>query len=354
VTLTSLDGRTASLSVALGARGKVRISLDELLATWGETVPELLGRADQLSELAGALEALASAGDVVLPAPRSWDRTTRPPLPLFVTVPAARTRRRDTAWKRFPWRHDLAFVASLPTLTPNQFEMLKRLNDWLGTGARHGEVVSTRLRSAEIFDQEKYIDELVRSPALFGPGRITYELLATRRLAPPMYVERVGAGDELLVVENADPFWAVVEVLRVLDSPIGRVGCGWGRCAEASIGGAERGGRPSVIWYWGDFDPEGIDIAEGVAATAERFGLPPVRPAVALWLEMAGLEGQDPGRYRWDKVDSGWLGTEAWTALAPVRLARGRVAQEKVGLPALRRVLGADRPDGPEHSARAG
>ena len=339
MTLASLDGRAASLSVALGARGKVRVPLDELLAAWGEVVPELRGRADQLSELAAALDALASAGRVVLPAPRSWNRSTRPPLPLFVTVPAARAEQRGKAWKRFPWRHDLAFVASLPSLIPNQFEMLKRLNDWLGTDARHGEVVSTRLRSAEIFGQEKYIDELVRSPALFGPGKITYELLATKRLAPPMYVEQVGGGDELLVVENADPFWAIVEVLRGLDSPIGRVGCGWGRCAEASIAGAERDGRPSIIWYWGDFDPEGIAIAEGVAATAERFGLPAVRPAIALWLEMATVEAQDPGKFSWDKVDSRWLGTEAWTALASVRLAHGRVAQEKVNLPALRRAL---------------
>ena len=243
-------------------------------------------------------------------------------------------------WTRYPWRRELAFVASLASLTPNQFRMLTRLNDWLASDARHGEVVSSRLRSAEIFNQEKYIDELVKSPALFGPGKITYDLLATKRLAPPMYVERVGTGDGFLVVENADPFWAIVDVLRSLDSPIGRVGCGWGRCAEASIAGAGRGGRPKAIWYWGDLDPEGIDIAEGVAATAERFGLPSVRPAVSLWLEMAVVEFQEPGRYSWDTVSSQWIGAEVWTALAPVRLAGGRVAQEKINLPALRRAVG--------------
>ena len=136
------------------------------------------------------LEDLASAGAIELPAHESWDRSSRPPLPRFVSVPSARRSGRDRPWQRHPWRRELAFVASLPALSELQFAMLRRLETWLA-GARQGDSVPARLRSAEIFGEEKNLDALERSPTLFGPGRITYDMLGVRRVAPPLYLERV-------------------------------------------------------------------------------------------------------------------------------------------------------------------
>ena len=67
MTLASLDGYAESLSLALDGRGKVRVPLNELLVAWDQAVPELRGRADQLSELSSALKAMSSIGRIALP-----------------------------------------------------------------------------------------------------------------------------------------------------------------------------------------------------------------------------------------------------------------------------------------------
>ena len=116
--------------------------------------PSSSGAPERVAELSRSLEDLASAGAIELPAHESWDRSSRPPLPRFVSVPSARRSGRDRPWQRHPWRHELAFVASLPALSELQFAMLRRLETWLA-GARQGDSVPARLRSAEIFGEEK-------------------------------------------------------------------------------------------------------------------------------------------------------------------------------------------------------
>ncbi|WP_405497225.1 hypothetical protein [Nocardia sp. NBC_00511] len=195
-----------------------------------------------------------------------------------------------------------------------------------------------RFRSAEIFGREKRLDELTRT-TLFGPTRITLDLLACTRLAPPLPGAIVGPGPDVLITENSDPYWVLVDLLR--DAPghrIGVVAWGSGRSFPTQVDSlrvdvAGRGPITGTAWYWGDCDPAGLAIADAAASVTAEI---PIRPATGLWAAMARSPVQERGSVDWTG-DRGarWLGTELWSQLEPVRSARGRIAQEAVSVSAI-------------------
>lgn len=116
--MTTIPPRPAEISAladALHAAGSVRVPLDHLWALWTTAAPRLAGDPGQAAALSAALDDLADQGMLELPA-TAWDTSTTPPLPRFIRIPAARQETRDREWMRFPWRHELGWVASLPTL----------------------------------------------------------------------------------------------------------------------------------------------------------------------------------------------------------------------------------------------
>jgi hypothetical protein len=190
----------------------------------------------------------------------------------------------------------------------------------------------------EIFGAEKALDALART-TLFGPGRLTYELLACVRYPAPLPGVCVGDGPDVLVVENSDPYWAAVEVLRAREA--GRVGIvvwGCGRSFPSQVTSlavdvAGRGPVHGTTWYWGDLDPVGVDIA--VAAAAAGGSAVDVQPARGLWASFAACPITDAGAYRWTDAGREWLGPQLWDDLSAARTAGGRVAQEAVSLDVL-------------------
>jgi hypothetical protein len=112
-------------------------------------------------------------------------------------------------------------------------------------------------------------------------------------------VTRVGAGTEFVVVVNVDTSWLCRDVLDGVDHPIGRVAWGAGKAFTSSVlslaGDAE---PPARMWYWGDADPEGVNIATSAAAVAESAGLPPVEPHPGLSAAFERVPLQGRGRYR--------------------------------------------------------
>lgn len=328
------------LAEAITAAGKVRLPVAGILSCWDTAMPELRGHGESHLRLVDALHDLADAGVVDLPAAGSWDRTYRPPLPKFVTVPAARRPPRQTPWRTFPWRVELGWAASMPTMTPTQFDALVKLNDWLTAGG-DDTVVPARIRSAELWGDEKLIDSVVVS-AIWGDGKLGWDLIAAERLPPPLVIRRVGAGPELLVVENLDPFWLCAGLLGDTDSRIGRVAWGAGNAFLATATSiAEEEIAPSRIWYWGDGDPDGVRIPTTAAALIDAAGLAPLEPHVPLWCAYKGLGIHEPGGHNWRSVPATWLSGDAWGALADVRAAGGRVAQEAVPHRVLAAVLQA-------------
>lgn len=322
--------RTERLAAALAARGRTRVTLAELLDDWHTTAPELTGRAQRFAQLAAVVDELVASGVVVAPATASWDRSYTPALPKFLTVPASRRVARTRPWRTFAWRPELAWSASVVSLSDAQFVALQAVNRWLSV-PHDGLVVPARLRSAEVFGDEKLLDVLERSQ-LFGPGRLTSELLAYSRVPPPLPAAQVGPGTQVLVIENVDPFWAVVSVLRGnADHAIGWVVWGHGNEFSQSAGAlAEQFPDAPVIWYWGDLDPEGVRIAERAAKVDQR-----IQPHVALWTVLAALEPTDAGAVDWSGVTTEWLGAALVKQLELQRVQAGRVAQERASVGAL-------------------
>lgn len=89
------------------------------------------------------------------------------------------------------------------------------------------------------------------------------------------------------------------------------------------------------VWYWGDFDPSGLDIPAGASPAVEAAGLGPLLPAASLYEAMADhadRAGPTAGRERWGSKDrSGWLGPRLWARFAAVVASGHRVAQEVIG-----------------------
>lgn len=227
-------------------------------------------------------------------------------------------------------------ASSLRTITDRNLAHLMAINDWLvASKGGHVPVVPQRIRSAEVLGDEKALDDLAKT-ALFGPGRLSWGLLAAVQVEQPLAMRRVGAGGAVLVVENSDPYWLAVEALRGRGGPVGLIAWGQGRAGVRSI--ATLAHEPEVtgpVWYWGDFDPTGLDIPVAASPAVVAAGLGPIRPAEALYEAMADhvdRAGPTPGREAWGMKDrSGWLGPHLWSRFLRVVETGHRVAQEVVG-----------------------
>lgn len=333
VTKSEISG----LAEALIANGKVQIPLREIQASWAKVAPRLVGQSNQVDELASALTELANDGVLALPS-GAWDRSTVPALPLSVKIPDARRAVHPRRWTQFPWCAELGWAASLPTLSPAQFNNLVAVNNWLArTRGDVVPIVPIRYRSVQLFGDEKRLEHLLHSSTLFGPGLLNLDLLACQRFPPPMAAVEVGSGPDVLVVENSDTYWTAVRVLRdhPIIHPVGAVvwGCGKSFLAQVptlALDVAGRGPVTGVVWYWGDFDPEGLAIATNAATASAQIEGPPILPAAQLWTAMANAPVQSAGKITWTDVGHDWLGQELHAKLATVRSARGRIAQEAV------------------------
>lgn len=334
--LTLGPGEIAALAEALTTYGRTRVSLHELWPMWAAAAPRLVGNLDQAAGLSQALAELSRQRIVELPK-EAWDRSTTPPLPRSILVPAARRTPRPRPWVRHPWCPELSWVASLPTLSVAQHSDLVAVNDWLiHTRGHEVPTVPMRYRSVELFGDEKHLEALSRT-SLFGRGRLDLDMLSCVRRPPPLAAAAVGLGPDALVIENSDTYWVAVDVLRQLDGhPIGVVAWGAGRAFAAqaetlTVDVAGRGPVNGTVWYWGDLDPDGLAIATEASAAAAAIDGPPVRPAAHLWQVMADCPVQNRGTVDWfASTGVTWLGPDLWTRLAGVRAASGRVAQEAV------------------------
>jgi hypothetical protein len=335
--MTPRPSEVAALSDALVSAARVRIHLDQLWQLWTVAAPRLHGVPHQGADLAAALTTIVEQGVIELPA-RAWDRTTTPPLPSFVTVPAARAGQRHRPWATFPWCPQLGWVASLLSLTEQRFADLVAINDWLIRAQSAPPVmVPMRYRSAELFGDEKRLDSMLRTN-LFGAGRLSLDLLGCTRIPPPLAAARVGDGPDVLVMENSDPYWAAVDTLKsARRHPIGVVAWGAGNSFPSQVPAlavdvAGHGPAQGIVWYWGDMDPEGLAIAAEASRCSEVAGGPVIRPAQQLWMAMADVPVQNPGTVDWSNTATGrrWLGDALCAHLDGVCSAAGRVAQESV------------------------
>ncbi len=335
----SLSPRAARLAAALEEWPRRTVQLDELWGLYADADPASATRPTRRAELAATLDALAAAG--ALTPSKSRDTTAVPALPTRITLPAPEPTATAAALARaVPWRPELGWVPSA-RLTVGQVGLLQAVNGWLRDRGRDDDVVPLRERSLEVFGHEKQLDRMLTT-TVFGPGRLTCELLRTFRARPPLPSRRLGDGPALLVVENSDTYDTLAQVLTDDPGHVGRIAWGAGAAFEASVMAlADLPGITSAA-YFGDLDADGLRIPAAAAALAASEGLPPVRPAAGLYrlLLTAGRPQHGQPLVAADRAESltAWLDPAARAAACELLRGGARLPQETVTA----RLLAAD------------
>lgn len=335
------------------------MSLEDLWRMWAVVDPSSVGSPERRQSLARALEDLAEA-ELAHPS-KTQDRSARPHLPTRITLPAKETVESAAKLARaIVWRPELAWVLRT-RLTSTQVELLGQVNTWLRDHGRGTDRIPLRERSLQVLGHEKLLDRMLLT-GVFGPGRLSLEMLRTFRAHPPLPSVKVGDGPVLLVVENDNTFSSLRTALEAEPGPVRYLAWGAGGAFEASVRSC--GDLPGItrVRYFGDLDADGIRIPRNAAATASREGLPPVLPAYGLyrallatgvrqshtaapsleqvatlcdWFDTIGQSsGSHPGTGR-AQDGSDETGDDTGHCVATVLSAGERVAQEALNLTAL-------------------
>lgn len=289
----ALPPRAARLAAQLEGWERRTIALLELWALFASADPAASNRPSRRADLAATLDVLTATG--MLTPSKAQDHTAMPPLPVRLTLTAtAATPSAAALAQAVPWRPELAWASSA-RLTVGQVGVLQTINSWLRDRGRDDDVAPSRERSLELFGHEKRLDKLLGT-SLFAPGRLSLSLLRTFRAHPPLPTRRIGTGPALLVIENADTFSTMTEVLGVVPSNVGLVGWGAGAGFEASVRSIAELPDVEDIVYFGDLDADGLRIPAAAAAAASEEGLPVVRPARGLYRLLLDVGVGQPGQ----------------------------------------------------------
>jgi hypothetical protein len=143
----------------------------------------------------------------------------------------------------------------------------------------------------------KRLDSLLNTQ-LFGPNRLSLELLNCDGLGLPLTYERVGSEPRMIIFENAGSFLVARRVLiEACHAPYGLIAYGGGtqvlRCVDY-LGEVE--GLVGVD-YVGDLDAKGIDIGVGLSDRVAGSFEVSVTPATSVHMAMldAAKELGSPG-----------------------------------------------------------
>jgi hypothetical protein len=285
VSTVALDpDRVAHFAELLRAHRGKRIPEKEIWDAFAKAFPYRPMGAAERGWLRSALDALAEAGVLALPAERStyWDRSMDPPLPQLITRIDAPVQRRES-WRGDTWHPFLSWIPGMPRLAEDQVYFLHRIQDALVDGSLRTPA-PLRYRSLQLTGDEKRLERHMTT-VLFGEGRLSLEMLNLYHDVLPLAWERVGPGGAVLVFENSAPFSVARSVLSAMENPpYGIVAYGAGRCFIQSVEHLlSIGCEVSSIDYVGDLDEPGLEIAKGAQETARKTGvLPIVCPAPGL------------------------------------------------------------------------
>jgi hypothetical protein len=326
----ALSDRACRLRAALADWPRRRVPLQHLWQILDAIDPSTRTFLHRRQLLADTLAELAAAHAIDLPAQASYDRTELPALPRFVTLPNQLPQ--PTA--PIVWHPALSWAADA-AITAAQRPMLEKINRWLFT-SRGNLVIPQRERSLEILGDEKALDRL-QTTGLFGPGRLTLDLLRARRVTPPLHTVHTGDGPVLLVVENSDTFDSLHRVLATKTTRVGLVAWGAGGAFEASVLFINTLSHPiSEIAYFGDLDAKGLQIPGNADRLSAAYGQPPVRPAAGLYSALQRVGTHQAGQPRLTAATatqlSSWLEPQHREWAVAGLVGGTRIAQEAVGL----------------------
>lgn len=286
--MTDLTALAASLARAIADHPRGKVPINVLLAAAHRSDSSLAAAPDARERVLLAIREIETDGLVRLPVGGAgWDTTVRPPLPTFVTRPPGARPARAPA-PAVVWHADLGWAATpfaSGTFSDDEAALLRTINDALFAGGLRGTVPLAE-RSVELTGNAKLLDQLSRNRRLFGPGKLSLDILGAIKTPPPFVWARVGDGPVILVVENAATFHTL-RILAPAGSPLGFVAFGAAYAFPPAVEYVTELGA-SDIRYFGDLDEDGLEIARRAAETAASLDLPAVRPAVGLYARLLG------------------------------------------------------------------
>ncbi|CAN5820326.1 hypothetical protein BH23ACT10_BH23ACT10_01080 [soil metagenome] len=314
-----------------------QIQLAEVWSCLLAAAPELVAADDRRQMLRQTLDELAAANWLALPHDHNAYDRRDPPLPRTVELLAASDRAQRLGTSRAEaWDPRLAWASQLE-LTQRQLDDLLRINRWLVEAAATAVIVPPRERSLELFGAgcEDRLHELAASE-LFGPQRLTWELLCCAPVPPPFVWSPVGHGSTLLVVSGHETFASMRRVLvEAPSTPVGIVVHGAGTYFASSVPFASTLDRPvDQILYYGDLDAEDLATAQHARRVSSAAGLPPVEPATALFALLLAHGMPSPARpQRAERARElvGWLDPPIREPAMQLLVGGLRVAQEWAG-----------------------
>jgi hypothetical protein len=326
-----------------------RILVEELFDRAGRFDPGLVGDPAARQRFLDALDQLQSAGCISLPTAQSrtgWDARALPPMPIWVTrvdsvSPAPRFKPAQRVWP------SALEAAGLIASRADEHELLERIAAWMRDDPTP-DLVPVQERSLELFDDEKAIDGYLKT-RLFTSGGLTLDLLACFIPPVPFASQHLnGSGPpRLLVVENLATYISFLDVLRQHDHGVGpNLHIGWGDGAaftRSILSVAMLDPVPERMYYFGDLDLAGLQIAVNAAKQAKAAGLPELCPAGTCYRFLLN------GPQRWRRPDASnrhskpdydaaccWLPEDLRTNGKDLLQKRQRLPQERLGARALR------------------
>lgn len=238
--------------------------------------------------------------------------------------------------REFPWEPELSFLRDAKLSL--SFAELCQVNEFMKDRSRERPIVPIKERSLQIFGDEKRLDVLYSSSALFAEGRLALDQLGCAIVPEPLGWSR-GAAPEgpFIVLENAATWHSYCrwnELSRCFSAVI----YGGGNRFADSVGflqeiQKEIGGVRPVL-YFGDLDFAGLAIPQRASRRSVELGMPAVEPHLPSYRWLLSLAESkamavcvdvpaDRELCRW----LGSLGDAAWAVLS----GGNRLAQEHIG-----------------------
>jgi hypothetical protein len=282
------DGRLDEFECGIFSGSAARVAAPDLWRVLARVFPHRASGPPERRLLLDVLKSIEARGKIRLPPEggRRWDRSMDPAVPTSVDVVRAERARPGLPWRMFPWHPKLQWVVRCRNLSARQVEFLHRVHEGLVNGT-FLEPAPLKYRSLQLTGDEKKLASLAAT-SLFGPSRLTFELLACLPDALPLAWEEVGEGGRIVIFENAGPFAVARRVLGELTCrPYDVIAYGGGRSIVAALGHIKTIDRGiDSIHYVGDLDHAGLDIAWEARRRSKELGLPAVAPAGELHRQM--------------------------------------------------------------------
>lgn len=327
-----------------------RIQSKVLWTIFAEAFPHRPRGAETRRWILAALRHAEAQGVIKIPPThgRRWDRSFEPHIPTSVDRIEPPKSPQDKSWRLFPWHSRLQWVADLPKLAPDQELFLQRVHKGF-VNREFDQLAPLKYRSLQLTSNEKRLGVLAKG-ALFGPGRLSLELLGCLQDIPPLPWEAINEQPSIIIFENTASFAVARGVLmEIPHSPYGMIACGGGASFIQSIRHLTRINRSiSRIEYVGDLDRPGLRIAKAACEAAIRIGLPPVEPAAKMHYAMlqavrkfghpSGLKYRSDENSKNDEALVAWLPIEIRTIVLEIFASNCRVPEEVLGPDELRAI----------------